>query len=182
MNRIHKIAAAACLAAAAVAAQAADFYIGGSAGSSRWDVEDDPAFSIDKRDTGAKLFGGIALHSNFAIEAGYAWLGKAKFSGLGISGDVKGTGFFVDAVGLLPLGQKFSLLGKVGAFRGKADGTVTGLGSTDDSGTDIKWGLGAAYSFSPSTAVRVEWERYRFDVFDDKGDVDFLSLGVTFKF
>jgi OOP family OmpA-OmpF porin len=182
MKHFLRMAAAAVVAAGAMSAQAADFYAGGSAGASRWKIDDDPTFSIDKSDVGVKLFGGLQLHENFAVELGWAALGKAKFSGAGISGDVKGRGIFLDAVGMLPLSPQFHLLGRIGAFNGTAKGTVVGVGSTDDSGTDVKWGLGVGYALNKQTALRVEWERYRFDVFGDKGDVDLLSVGVAFKF
>jgi OOP family OmpA-OmpF porin len=181
MKRTLKLAAAAGIALAAMSAQAADFYVGGSIGGSRWKVDDAPGLSIDKSDTGGKIFGGVSLTDMVAFELGYATLGKAGVSDGIVSGDVEGTGFFIDAVGQFPVGQNFSLLGRIGAFRGKAEVSASGLG-TDDTGTDVKFGFGAAYAFNKAASVRVEWERYRFDVFDDKENVDLLSVGFVYKF
>lgn len=175
------IAVLALSAIAAASAQAADVYIGASGGATDWKVADEPGASIDKTDTGYKVLLGAQFHPNFALEVGYVDLGKAKFSGA-YTGDINGTGWFIDAVGLWPMSSQWSLLGKVGAFNGKAKGTVVGLGSASDSGTDAKFGLGVQYAFSKSLAFRGEWERYRFDVFNDKGDVDLLSLGLKFSF
>jgi OOP family OmpA-OmpF porin len=193
MPRIHHIAAAALLAAGACAASAADFYVGGSVGSSRYHADDDVAngFTVnDKNDTGYKLFGGVSITENFGVEAGYVNLGKLKFTdtsfGPAVSGTIKGTGFFVDAVGTLPLGSSgFAVLGKIGVFNGKAKATATGplgSGSADDSGTDVKFGIGASYTITKSLQVRAEWERYRFNIDGDKGDTDLLSVGLTYKF
>jgi OOP family OmpA-OmpF porin len=181
MSAKQVIAALALSAIAAASAQAADFYIGASGGTTDWKVADEPGASIDKSDTGYKFMLGAQFHPNFALEGGYVDLGKAKYSGAYV-GDIKGTGWFVDAVGLWPMSPQWTLLGKVGVFNGKAKGTVVGLGSASDSGTDAKFGLGVQYSLSKNLALRGEWERYRFDVFNDKGDVDLWSLGVKFSF
>lgn len=179
---ISQVIAALALSAIAVgSAQAADVYVGVSGGATDWKVADEPGASIDKTSTGYKVMLGAQLHPNFALDVGYVDLGKAKFTGA-YTGDIDGTGWFIDAVGLWPLSPEWSLLGKVGAFNGKAKGTVVGLGSASDSGTDVKFGLGVQYAFSKSLAFRGEWERYRFNVFNDKGDVDLLSLGLKFSF
>ena len=173
----------AVLLASAVGAQAADFYVGGSVGGSRYQVDEEPGVRLlDKSDTGYKLFGGVQFIPQFALEFGYVDLGKLRAEVAPFAVDLKGRGAFVDAVGLLPVSDAVTLFGKVGAFNGKVKGRVSGLGSTDDSGTDVKFGVGAAYQVAPNLAVRAEWERYRFNVFDDKGDTDLVSVGVSYRF
>jgi OOP family OmpA-OmpF porin len=181
MHRTFKLVAAASIVMAAFTAQAADFYVGGSIGGSRWKVDEQPGLTIDKSDTGGKIFAGVALNEMFSVEVGYATLGKAGVTDAFVSGDVEGTGVFIDGVGQFAVGNNFSLLGRIGAFNGKAKVSAAGLGA-DDSGTDVKWGLGAAYAFNRAASIRVEWERYRFNVFGDKGDVDLLSLGLVYRF
>ena len=166
---------------ASLSTQAADVYVGLAAGASRWSVGDEPGASIDKSDAGGKITLGVQFHPNFALEGGYVHLGKAKYQGA-FAGDIKGTGAFVDAVGQWPLTPEWSALARMGVFNGKAKGTVSGLGSASDSGTDLKYGLGLQYALFKTLAVRAEWERYRFDVFNDKGDVDLWSLGLRIAF
>lgn len=182
MNSRQLLAAAAVALLSASAAQAADLYGTASLGLSKWHVDDEPGISIDKTDTGVKLGLGAQLTPNFAVEGGYVSLGKAKLTGAGGgSGSVKGTGLFVDLVGSLPVGSDVSLFAKLGVFHGKAKGSAGGV-SESDSGTDAKFGFGASYALSKTTQVRAEWERYRFNLSGDKGDVDLVSVGLNFAF
>src|SRR5882762_8840584 len=75
-------------------AQDSPWYIGGSIGQSRVKLDTDglsrdlaaagmanTGFSGNETDTGFKLFGGYRFHPNFAVEGGYAELGKFSASG-----------------------------------------------------------------------------------------------------
>jgi len=147
-----------------------------------------------------KLFLGYKYNPNFAIEAGYADLGKydAKVIGdvgglpLDVRGEVKSKAVFIDAVGILPLTLEFSMFGKVGAAyaRTKAHASATLMGfresdSESDSEYVPKAGFGAEYAFTKTVALRAEYERY-FDVGDEdktgESDVDFWSVGLKFGF
>jgi OOP family OmpA-OmpF porin len=141
--------------------------------------------TVDKKDTGYKLFVGAGLHPNFAVEFGYVDHGKLNVSGGGQSAGIKAQGYFLDAVGRLPLDNNFGVFAKVGVFNGKVKTYGAGaLGFADesDSGTDMKYGLGVSYSMTKNIAVRGEWERYRYKAFDEKSDVDLLSIGLSYSF
>lgn len=180
MTLKHITAAAALALLSTTAVQAADFYAGVNLGASRWSVADMPGFTIDKSDTGYKLVLGSQFTPNIGAELGYVSLGTAKFSGGG-TGEIKGSGWFADLVGTLPLTGNLSGFAKLGVFNGKAKASGAG-GTASDSGTDVKYGLGLSYALSKSVDLRGEWERYRFNLSGDKGDVDLLSVGVTVKF
>lgn len=183
---IQRLMAVAAMAlGASLSAQAADLYALGSVGASKWNVDDIAGVNLDKSDTGFKLGLGAQFSPNLAVEGGYATLGKAKLSGPGGSGSIKGNGVFVDLVGLLPLSSEVNAFAKLGVFNGHAKAQATGLAGVvneSDSGTDVKFGLGLSYAVSKTVQVRGEWERYRFKVWGDKGDVDLVSVGVTFGF
>ncbi len=183
---VQVMLAAGMVATVGMSAQAADLYVGGNVGASDWKVGNVPAgTSVDKRDTGFKLFLGTSLSPNFGVEGGYADLGKANLSGGGVSASIKGTGFYADVIGTLPLGASWAAFGRLGAFHGKAKVNVrsgTLSGATNDSGTDVHYGLGVQYGLSKAVALRGEWERFRFNVFNDKGDVDLVSVGLTYSF
>jgi OOP family OmpA-OmpF porin len=91
---------------------------------------------------------------------------------------VKGNGGFVDAVGKLPLGNNFSLLGRAGVFNGKLENTLLG----SERGTSYKVGAGVQYDFAKNLGVRGEWERYRFDALGTKSNTDLYSVGVNYRF
>ena len=187
MTIIKKLAAAAALTVLATAgAQAAGLYVGAGLGLSNWGIVDTPGASTDKKDTGVKFVLGTQISPNFAVEGGYVSLGKAKLSATGVNGSIKGSGLFIDLVGIVPISGDVSVFGKIGAFRGKASASVTAAGFTDtDRGrysTNGKFGFGVSYALSPSVDVRGEWERYRLSLGGEKGDVSLLSVGVNYKF
>ena len=94
----------------------------------------------------------------------------------GISLTAEADGFQFAAVGSYPI-EQFSLLGKVGLFMWDAE-ISTNLGSFDDDGTDIMFGVGGAFKFTPQLSVRGEWERFDFD----GDDVDLFSASIIYSF
>ncbi len=157
----------------ALSVQAEGLYVGGSVGASRHSDDFGGAFT-DRSDTGLKLYGGYAINPNFSVEAGVARLGKVTSA----AGEVKGGGLFVDAVGVLPLANNFSLLGRLGVFNGMLDSTLAG----DDRGTSVKVGAGVQYAIDKNISVRGEWERYRFDALGVKPNADLYSVGLNYRF
>jgi OmpA-OmpF porin, OOP family len=189
MKHLIRSSLIACALVTSGAALAQNAYVGGSVGQSRYD-EDCTGFTCDKNDTGFKLFAGYMFNPSFGVEAHYVNLGKLTMSGvvppLGtFSGDVKANGFGVSAVGVVPL-QAFSLFGKVGVtyMDTKISGSIPGIGSASDSdkATNLNFGLGVGYNFTPNAAARLEWERFRAEYSGEKGDVDLISLGISVRF
>lgn len=151
-------------------------------------------FSEDDTDSGYKLFGGYQFNRNFALEGGYFDLGSYDFmaetqpSG-SLSGDIEVSGVNLDLVGLLPLSERFSLLGRAGAAYAKASDTFRSTGpivvpnpSRSERDTNIKFGVGAQWAFSDRIAARVEAERYRLDdAVGNRGDIDLYSVSVLMR-
>lgn len=160
---------------AAAAAQAQGLSVGGSLGSTRYKGDDVGGLSTDRSDTGGKVYGGYSFTPNVGLELGYASLGKFPSA----AGEAKARGTYLDAVGTLPLGNNFSAIGRVGLFGGRLENTAIGA---SDSGTNYKVGAGVQYDFDKNLGVRGEWERYRFDAFDTKSNVDMYSVGLNYKF
>jgi OOP family OmpA-OmpF porin len=168
----HALLAVSLLAGAAAHAQGLS--IGGSIGSSRYKGDDVGGLRTDRSDTGGKIYGGWEFTPNFGLELGYAQLGTFGSA----AGDAEIDGAFVDAVGKWPLGNDFSVLGRLGVFNGKYEDP---LGS--ERGTNLKVGAGVQYDFSPNVALRGEWERYRFDTNgDSRANTDLYSVGLNYTF
>jgi OOP family OmpA-OmpF porin len=120
-----------------------------------------------------KLFGGYQINPNFAVEGGITELGALNSPG----GQVDSYGTFVDAVGILPLNNQWSLLGRAGVAH-MAINTPTG----DDGGNGLKVGLGAEYALSKTMAIRGEWERYPLTGFGNNPSADQFTVGVKVGF
>lgn len=113
------------------------------------------AVSEVSSETGVKLFGGARFNQTLGWEASFM---KVK--------DLKVLGGFVNAH--LPFHPNFSAFGKLGVNR------LSGGGASD---TELGFGLGLLWAFSPQVAARVEYEDL-----GCRGDCDAVSLGVQFKF
>ncbi len=180
-SRLLAIAIAGLAAASAAQAQ---WYVGGAFGQSelKTDIGAVPAgVSADKRDNSYKLLGGYNVSRNLAVEAGYVDHGKFTLSSAGTALGIKGYGFFLDAVGLMPLNNAWTLRGKVGVFNGHAK--TFGLPATfSDNGTDWRFGAGVSYALNSKVQLRGEWERSRYRAWNDTAYVDLVSVGVTYGF
>ena len=147
------------------------------------------------RDRGFKLFGGYQYNKYFAVEAGYFDLGQFGFDANTIptgtlSGNIKLRGLNLDAVGMLPITDKFSAFGRLGVAYAHTDGSFVGTGavnvfnpSPSARDTNLKVGLGVQYAFTDALSLRAEIERYRVnDAVGNKGDVDLASIGLVYRF
>lgn len=149
----------------------------------------------DDRDDGYKVFAGYQFGANLAIEAVYFDLGKFGFDATTVpagtlSGDVQIDGFSFDVIGSLPLGDRLSAFGRLGANVADAASRFTGTGAVvvptanfSEANVNYKLGLGLQYDLGRSWSVRLEGERYRIDdSVGNEGDVDLYSLGVLYRF
>jgi OOP family OmpA-OmpF porin len=173
-------------------AQNGAFYVGGSIGQT--DVKDGctgisdiPGLSCDDEDTSWKIFGGYQFNRNFALEVGYVDLGEVTANGLGVNASIEATGFELVGVGMLPLGNNFSLYGKIGLYRAdtKAEATAGAFSlREEESNTDLTFGIGAQFDLSKQFAIRAEWQRYQDVGGGDIGesDIDVISIGALFRF
>ena len=168
------------------------WFIGGSVGQTKSGL-DCTGLSCDDSDTGYRIFGGYKINKHFAVELGYADLGKTTFTGTipiigAVSGNASATAWDLVAVGILPIGEKFSVFGKLGFYKGDGDFSVSGAGSSSDSTTDMTYGIGVQYDFTKNLGIRGEWQQYKSVGFANtggqtlEGDVDLISIGVVWKF
>lgn len=155
------------------AAHAEGFYAGASFGGPYWSNTVD-GVNDDGHGVAGKLYGGYSFTPNVALEAGAMHLGESRDA----SGKVKADGTYLDAVGTLPLNKEWSLLGRIGATHARFNGP-----SGDSSDTGLKLGAGTQYQLSPTMALRVDYEQYRFrDVFEAKANVGQVTGGLVMHF
>ncbi len=149
----------------------------------------------DNSGTGAKLFGGYQLNRNFAIEGGYFDLGRSSYTfnttpAGTFSGETRVRGLNLDLVGMLPVSDRFSVFGRIGAAyaQSRANFTSTGAVAANTTNprrndTNLKVGLGMQYAITEALAVRAELERYRInDPVRNRGHIDMASVGLIYRF
>jgi OmpA-OmpF porin, OOP family len=166
--------ALACVAASSFAADA-PWYVGGGIGISDFRGCPDNA-SCDASDQAYKVYAGYRFSRQIAVEAGYSDLGKTTATAGDFVTQTKPRGITAHVVGLWPLTERFSLLGRLGVIYG--DSKVTGTAPTrNEKGTELAWGVGAQFDLMPDVGVRLEWERFQF-----RNEVDAITLGVIARF
>lgn len=190
---------------AVACAQDAGWYVGGgdvsharlmgSIDSSRYAPGFAPeSIRVDKSDTGWKVFGGYQFSRNFALEGGHIALGRfsamTSTPGTLLHLEFKPTEWYLDAVGILPLGRGFSLAGRAGFGRSDTEVSLTSVGALAAPKRELsadKWslkvGVGATYKLTDNFGFRAELERYR--VSNGVGgtvDVDAFSATLSARF
>lgn len=153
------------------------------------------SFSSDDKDQAYRLFGGHQFNRYLALEGGYFHLGRFRFDGTtapagAVNGKARVQGFNLDVVGTLPISERFSLMGRVGAQYAQSKASYTGTGaaagvagSATSKGTNGKVGLGVQYALTPAVWIRGEVERYRVKAVAGQGKhVDTAMLSVVFPF
>ncbi len=211
---LHLLALASLSALCATSALAQDhsYYYGGlSAGPTRGKFNEEgisskllqgnatpvsvTGLTLDQRDNAYRVFVGYQFNRWFGLEAGFFNLGKYHFqsstspAGL-LNGEMKVQGGNLDAVAALPLGERFSLLGRVGAQYAKTRNNFNGSGavaisnpSPSDRQLNYKVGAGVQYAFSPNFLMRLEAEQYRVrDALDGHARVQALLVSVVVPF
>ena len=172
----------------APAANAGEWYVGGSLGQTSADLGG--AFapgageSVDDSDTGFKVFGGYNIVKFLSVEA--SWVDVA-----GVSVDEAATassltaeadGFSVEAVGIIPFSEKFEAFAKAGLYKWDGDMTASVGGqqtlSANDDGTDPIFGIGIGWNAFSRGQLRLEAERYSLNDLD----VDMISAGFAWHF
>jgi OmpA-OmpF porin, OOP family len=209
--RIVLASCAGLLLAGAAAAQDADWYQAVSFGAATTRIPESvvavtgaAASTLwrDERDPGVKVLVGHAFSRHWAVEAGFAHLGEFNITRvLAAPGDgaanasLRVKGWIIDAVGTLPLGGRYTALGRAGVLlsevvtvRSTSGGATLapGLGASgirDD--FNFKIGAGLQYELAPRVTLRAEWERfYRVGDPNVTGelDIDLMSAGVLLRF
>lgn len=153
--------------------------------------------ALDEKDNSIKLFAGLNIDDNFAVEAHYIDFGEASLSGN--NGDTfveAGTTYqFLTTASIKVEAESYGFSGlykfnmdnnitpfvKFGFQKWEAKatvnaGSVTGAGTVD--GTDPFYGIGVSAPVSENIDIRAEFERFE----ADSEDLDYKSIGVAYNF
>ena len=138
-----------------------------------------------------RLQAGYQINSNWAIEGGYLYSNDESYSASGgslrsaVDALAIGSGWTLTGVGILPLGNQFSLLGKLGVADIHDKAKITGaLGAFSASGskTAATYGIAAKYDFTDAVSARLDLDSY--DVGDSsssaRSSVWTVNLGYKF--
>ena len=162
------------------AAQEIGPYLGGSFGQTtlkEWcDAPPGALRACDDADIGWKVVGGYRFHRYFAAEVTYIDWGKVSASSATTSVTANNTSFGVAAVGILPVGERFSLFGKFGFLQTEQDLALGGASSSTGDDTEMHYGIGLKYRLTKNWGLRAEWEQ------TERLKAQMLSVGAEYAF
>ena len=131
-----------------------------------------------------RIAGGYQFVPMWGAEVSYAGFSKESAGTMGgFSLDWQLNTFQVSGIGTFPLGDAFSLIGKLGIARTetKLSGSA---GNSNATTTKLAYGIGAQYDFTKSVAVRAQYEGLGTvgDANTGTTKLTLLSAGIVFKF
>jgi OmpA-OmpF porin, OOP family len=157
------------------AEEAPGFYAGASFGQASIEIDD---AGFDGSDTAFKIFGGYGFNPYFAVELGWFNGGTAdeRFGPFVV--EVEMSGLVASAVGRLPVGDAFTLFGKLGFASYDAEVSANGFGGDDTSDEDLAYGIGGQFQLGQAFGLRAEYEIV--DVSD--ANFNMFSVGGLYRF
>jgi OOP family OmpA-OmpF porin len=144
-------------------------------------------------DIGYRNFGGFRFTRNFGVEFGYSDLGRSpenvepaflpqqKYGAQTSAWTLAGTG-------VLPLGNAFSIRGRLGFSLTTPDATLMAPGSTIGSAVPryrptVLWGVGGQYDVTGSVGLRLDYNNFGRQADDPNGArSDLWSINAVVRF
>jgi OOP family OmpA-OmpF porin len=141
--------------------------------------------SSDDWKASPKVFAGYDINQNWGVEAGYTHFSKEDFNAFNgtamTSAQVRGSSSYVAAKYTMPINDRFSAYGKLGASYNDRKVSMTGLGDYHDRDTSAYGALGVQYAINQNVSVVGEYERYGKDK-NVGAKADALSVGLKYGF
>lgn len=190
----------------------AQWYAGGSIGQTKGSLSaggqndqliglgfDDASTSFDDKDTSYRVYGGYRFHRNFAAEIAYVDLGRFELRSTVVpagtlTNRIRSSGAELSVLGLLPLGDRFTLFGRVGVLAARTKASFSGDGSIilieggseqSQRSSGLVYGVGAMADFTPRFGVRVEYNEFRKlgdELTGGEFDTRVVNAGLQFRF
>lgn len=159
-----------------------DLWIGTGFDIASWDSE-----ITDKTDIGYGFSLGYQFSQYLAAEVGYVDMGTVHYSATGVVSEggndyrsdtfmsAKSKGPLLSAIGIWPMGDRFSLDARAGIFFGRTrmrgsaylESGFLGDASEKTNSTTLNVGAGVNFSMSPGTAIRVGYSRFSKAMIDE---------------
>lgn len=166
---------------------APEFSIGGGYGLAKLKDSD-----FDEDEAAKKAFVVLKFNEFIGIEAAYIDFDRSGNDML----DFNVKGKTLDLILELPIAEKFSIYAKGGKIWWDADTSRIDasdfLTSSDHDGDDTFWGVGTKFQLTERLDLRIEYERFNFEISRDEidvlqpndidMDVDFASVNLQFTF
>lgn len=156
-------------------------YVGAGAGIYTLSLDDDEFDDFDDNAAFGRLFGGVRITDNLALEADYQKLAKTKDELFGSNVELDATAWSVSLRPILPITDFVDLYGRLGWTWYDVEAKASALGtsfSVEDSDDDFTWGAGVDIHLGQSLSLRADFSRIEIE----DTDLNLISAGVFFRF
>jgi OOP family OmpA-OmpF porin len=181
--KIQSILIAAIVAVAIPATTLADsgFFVAGSIGSAKFSENlDELVFDADS--TSFRINAGWRFNDYFAFEGGYHNFGSFDQSYMiedeVVDVSLKADGFTLGFVGNLPLGDRWSLFGRTGAYFWDGDADINNVTAESPGDTNLYFGAGVKFALNENLSLTADGTRYDLD----GASSNVFSVGLNFNF
>lgn len=157
------------------------WFLGAAIGSA--ELSDDfDGFAIDTDSTAWRLTGGYRFNDYLAFEGGYHNFGRFEqdvvVNGEPVPVSLKADGFTIGGVANLPLGDRFGLFARAGAYFWDGDSDLNGVSVASPEDSNLYLGLGLTFDVSERWSISGDGSNYALE--DTSSTV--FSLGVNVRF
>ena len=157
------------------------FFVGGSIGSAELS-EDFDGLNIDTDATSFRIIGGWRFNKYFAVEGGYHDFGdfeqQIDLNGTPATASLSADGFTLGVGGYLPLGERFSLLGRFGMFFWDGNAEINNVSQATPEDSNPYFGVGVGYAINESFLMTGDLTRFELE--DANSNV--YSIGFQYRF
>lgn len=156
-------------------------YVGAGAGIYTLSLDDDEFDDFDDNAAFGRLFGGMRVTDNLAIEADYQKLAKTRDDLFGADVELDATAWGLSVRPILPITDFIDLYGRIGWAWYDVEAKASLLGTRfriDDSDDDFTWGAGVDINLGQSLSLRGDFSRIEIE----DTDLNLISAGIFFRF
>lgn len=138
-------------------------------------------------DLGHRVSFGWDINPFTSAEIGYYSAGQTIAKGAGMNSDaIDDVEWQFSGIKFFPIGDgRFLVFGRLGIAHWEATKAISTTSTRiSASGNEILWGIGAKYFLTSYTSVRLQYEFHRAgnSSINWRGDVNFASAGLVYKF
>jgi OOP family OmpA-OmpF porin len=157
------------------------FVVGASVGSA--ELSDDfDGFDVDANSTAYRFTVSWKFNDYLAVQGGYHNFGRFDqtfdIDGEAVDLSLKADGFTLGLVGNLPLGDRWSLFARSGAFFWDGDADINNVSAATPEDTNFYFGAGVQFVIGEKLSLTADGSRYDLD----SSASNVFSIGLNYTF
>jgi len=175
------IAAALAVSIPSTALAESGFFVAGSLGKANLSENFDD-FNVDTDSTAFRITAGWRFNDYFAVEAGYNNFGRFEqtvdVEGVPTEISLEADGFTLGGLGFVPLGDRFSLFARAGAYFWDGNAEINSATAAKPEDANFYFGAGIRFALSDKLSATADGSRYDLD----GASSTVFSVGLDIRF